>query len=128
MAFPFACANILGNTVNGYNDDTQVNGYIDEWMVMDTDRAAAFANLGIVEDTQRRTPRITMLKKKGKRVLENADSIMTHLRAKFPAAEFETLEGKAIAVMSVKQQVSHFLSLTIMVIVTPAPEHYHTVQ
>ena len=70
-------------------------------------RAAAFANLGIVEDTQRRTPRITMLKKKGKRVLENADSVMTNLRANFPAAEFETLEGKAIAVMSVKQQVSH---------------------
>ena len=54
-----------------------------------------------------------MLKKKGKRVLENADSIMTHLRAKFPAAEFETLEGKAIAVMSVKQQVTDFLPLIV---------------
>ena len=49
-----------------------------------------------------------MLKKKGKRVLENADAVMTHLQAKFPAAEFETLEGEAIAVMSVKQQVQAF--------------------
>ena len=58
-----------------------------------------------MEDTQRSTPRITMLKKKGKRVLENADSIMAHLQAKFSTAEFETLEGEAIATMSVKQQV-----------------------
>ena len=58
-----------------------------------------------MEDTQRSTPRITMLKKKGKRVVENADSIMAHLQAKFPTAEFETLEGEAIATMSVKQQV-----------------------
>lgn len=75
-------------------------------MLPAADRAAAFANLGIVEDTQRITPRITMLKKKGKRVVENADSIMSHLRTRFPAAEFETLEGKDIAVMSLKQQVS----------------------
>jgi len=53
-----------------------------------------------------------MLKKKGKRVLENADSIMTHLQARFPIADFETLEGKAIATMSVKQQVgSHIIAL-----------------
>ena len=48
-----------------------------------------------------------MLKKKGKRLLENADAIMTHLQARFPTADFETLEGEAIAVMSLKQQVSH---------------------
>ena len=70
-------------------------------------RAAAFANLGIQEEGLRSSPRITMLKKKGKRLLENADSIMTHLQARFPTAEFETLEGEAIAVMSVKQQVTH---------------------
>lgn len=75
-------------------------------MLPPADRAAAFANLGIVKDAQRSTPRITMLKKKGKRIVENADSIMSHLRTRFPAAEFETLEGKDIAVMSLKQQVS----------------------
>lgn len=87
-------------------NDTDHYVSLNEAIIPDV-RVAAFANLGIVEDTQRRTPRITMLKKKGKRLLENADSIMNHLRAKFPAAEFETLEGKAIAVMSIKQQVSH---------------------
>jgi len=63
-----------------------------------------------VEDKQRSTPRITMLKKKGKRVLENADSIMTHLQAKFPTADFETLKGEAIATMSVKQQVGSHIN------------------
>ncbi|KAA6418193.1 MAG: hypothetical protein FRX49_11851 [Trebouxia sp. A1-2] len=64
-------------------------------------REAAFANLGIVEDSQRSTPRITMLKKKGKRIP--------------PTADFETLEGEAIATMSVKQQVggSHINALPI---------------
>ena len=102
MSWAFPCAH-QKEVMNGKNKHVLVNAMV----ILDIIRAAAFANLGIVEDTQRRTPRITMLKKKGKRVLENADSVMTHLRAKFPAAEFETLEGKAIAVMSVKQQVSH---------------------
>lgn len=74
-----------------------------------------------MEDTQRSTPRITMLKKKGKRVLENADSIMSHLWSRFPAAEFETLEGKAIAVMSVKQQVS--LSLLSIAVISASCLH-----
>ena len=63
-----------------------------------------------MEDRQRSTPRITMLKKKGKRVLENADSIMTHLKAKFPTADFETLQGETIATMSVKQQVGPLIN------------------
>ena len=71
-----------------------------------------------MEDRQRRTPRITMLKKKGKRVLENADSIMTHLQARFPTAVFETLQGKEIATMSVKQQVGSLISSTHIRFVT----------
>ncbi|KAL3163114.1 hypothetical protein ABBQ32_009529 [Trebouxia sp. C0010 RCD-2024] len=78
-------------------------------------RAAAFANLGIVKDAQRSTPRITMLKKKGKRIVENADSIMSHLRTRFPAAEFETLEGKDIAVMSLKQQLEAMSRTDILI-------------
>lgn len=78
-------------------------------------REAAFANLGIVEDRQRSTPRITMLKKKGKRVLENADSIMTHLKARFPTADFETLKGEAIATMSVKQQLEAMSRTDILI-------------
>ena len=53
-----------------------------------------------------------MLKKKGKRVLENADNIMTHLQARFPTADFETLKGEAIATMTVKQQVGSLISST----------------
>ncbi|KAL0030947.1 hypothetical protein WJX79_003275 [Trebouxia sp. C0005] len=56
-------------------------------------REAAFANLGIVEDSQRSTPRITMLKKKGKR----------------------TLEGEAIATMSVKQQLEAMSRTDILI-------------
>ena len=51
-----------------------------------------------------------MLKKKGKRRVENADDVMLHLQSRFQGAEFETLEGEEIAVMGLKDQVSHLLS------------------
>jgi len=50
-----------------------------------------------------------MLIKKGRRAIENAETIMDHLRAKYSSARFEMLEGEDIAMMSVKQQVSHFM-------------------
>ncbi len=68
-------------------------------------RTAAFDNLGILETSQD-VPLITMLKKKGRRAIENAETIMDHLRAKYSSARFEMLEGEDIAIMSVKQQVS----------------------
>ena len=69
-------------------------------------RSAAFANLGIPgEATDSTTPLVTMLKKKGKRIIENADEIMAHLKGAFPWARFNTLDGEAVAVMSIKEQV-----------------------
>lgn len=70
-------------------------------------RTAAFTNLGIEERSTHThaLPRITMLKKEGKRVLENADDIMIHLQKRFQDAVFEVLEGDAVASMSLKEQV-----------------------
>jgi len=69
-------------------------------------RTAAFDNMGILETSQVE-PVITMVMKKGRRAIENAETIMNHLRAKYTSARFEMLEGEAIAMMSVKQQVSN---------------------
>ena len=69
-------------------------------------RSAAFANLGIPrEATDSTTPLVTMLKKQGKRIIENADEIVAHLKGAFPWARFNTLDGDAVAVMSIKEQV-----------------------
>ena len=56
-------------------------------------------------------PLITMLKKKGKRILENADEIVDHLKQRFPASNFTTLEGDAVAVMSMREQVWILIAL-----------------
>lgn len=69
----------------------------------------AFKNLGIAEEKRHRIPLITMLKKDGKRLLENADDLTYRLAQKFKGAKFETVEGKAIATMSLKEQVRFFL-------------------
>lgn len=70
-------------------------------------RSAAFLNLGLSIEPSLGSgpPRITMLKKKGRRALENADEIMTHLATRFPHAAFSTLDGDAVATMSMKEQV-----------------------
>ena len=60
----------------------------------------------IEDDLGAGPPLITMLKKQGKRILENADDIMLHLQRRFPAAAFRTLEGDAVATMSMREQVS----------------------
>ena len=69
-------------------------------------RSAAFTNMGLAaEPDNSGAPLITMLKKKGKRILENADEVMAHLQAAFPWARFNTLDGDAVASMSIKEQV-----------------------
>ena len=55
------------------------------------------------QDSQ--APQITMLKKKGKRVIENADEIMDHLQRVFPWAKYNSLDGEAVASMSIREQV-----------------------
>ena len=72
-------------------------------------RTAAFTNMGLAakKDGQK-PPLITMLKKKGRRIIENADEIMHRLERVFPWARFRSLEGSAVASMSIKQQVSWY--------------------
>ena len=36
---------------------------------------------------------------------ENADEMFEHLKAKFPMANFQSLEGERIAKMSIREQV-----------------------
>ena len=71
-------------------------------------RNTAFQNLGIVEQKRHKIPHVTMLKKHGKRLLENADDLTSQLKRKFKGAKFEIVEGKAIATMSLKEQVRLF--------------------
>ena len=69
-------------------------------------RTAAFENLGVPsQPSDRNSPLVTMLKKKGKRVLENAGEVVAHLEAVFPWARFNTLDGEAVATMSIREQV-----------------------
>ena len=71
-------------------------------------RNMAFKNLGIVEGKRHRTPHVTMLKKDGRRLLENAEDLTSQLKQKFKSAKFEIVDGKAIATMSLREQVSLF--------------------
>ena len=69
-------------------------------------RSAAFTNMGLAaEPDNSEAPLVTMLKKKGKRIIENADEVVAHLKAAFPWARFNTLDGDAVASMSIKEQV-----------------------
>lgn len=61
--------------------------------------------MGILEKRQV-APKITMLIKKGRRAIENAEAIMHRLKAKYVGVEFETLQGEAVVTMSIKEQVS----------------------
>ena len=59
-----------------------------------------------VEEPQPERPLITMLKKQGRRVIENTDDIMLSLDGTFPLADFAVIEGGQLATMSIKAQVS----------------------
>ncbi len=58
-----------------------------------------------VEEPQSARPLITMLKKEGRRTVENSNEIVMHLKEKFPQADVTTIEGSALATMSMKAQV-----------------------
>lgn len=53
-----------------------------------------------------------MLKKEGRRVIENADGLMLHLQQRFRIAKFEILEGKTLATMSLREQACFVLCLS----------------
>lgn len=71
-------------------------------------RAAALMNAGLVDepDLAAHKPRITVLRKKGRRIIENTDDIVNRLMARFTSAEVAVLDGDDIAVMSIPKQVS----------------------
>lgn len=69
-------------------------------------RSAAFLNLGLaVEPDNAGVPVITVLKKKGKRVIENADEVLQTLQQAYPFAAFVTLSGEDVASMPIRDQV-----------------------
>lgn len=72
-------------------------------------RSAALVNMGFAVEPAlgQAPPMITMLKKNGKRLLENADEAMDHLQSRFPNATYHSVQGDAIASMSIKDQVGH---------------------
>ena len=77
-------------------------------------RAAAFSSTGSFQGRSD-APVITLLKKKGRRAIENTEDIMLHLRSKYKGVEFEILKGEAIAAMSIKHQVSYNISCGICI-------------
>lgn len=66
-------------------------------------------NVGITSESQQEKPRITVLTKKGRRIIENTDEVVRHLRSAFPQANVVTLDGKALATMSMRSQVKKIL-------------------
>ena len=59
-----------------------------------------------VEPENSGIPVITMLKKKGKRHIENANELMQTLQRAFPWAAYEMLDGEAVASMPIREQAS----------------------
>ncbi len=72
-------------------------------------RAAALANLGIPDRGLPQVPRITFLKKEGKRHIENYGSVLAMLGREFPRAELALLSDRQLAAMSVREQVGQSL-------------------
>ena len=64
-------------------------------------------NMGLADepDLGAGKPLITMLKKKGRRGIENTDEIVQHLQSKFTSAEVTVLDGDAVAIMPIAKQV-----------------------
>lgn len=50
-------------------------------------------------------PMITMITKKGRRIVENANEVMSHLQTKFTMADFQVLSGDMLAEMPIREQV-----------------------
>ena len=74
----------------------------------DLRRAAAFVNVGILveQDLGAQAPQITILKKKGRRIIENSDEIFQRVTASLPDCRVVLVEGEQIATMSIHDQVA----------------------
>jgi hypothetical protein len=75
-------------------------------MLCMTDRVAAIENLGVKVRGLPRRPRITVLKKEGRRRIENYGSLVAGLSRNFPNVEVLLLSDQQLAAMSLQDQVS----------------------
>ena len=56
-------------------------------------------------DLGAQAPQVTILKKKGRRIIENSDEISARLKASLPGCRVVVVEGEQIATMSIRDQV-----------------------
>lgn len=69
-------------------------------------RDAAMVNMGLATEPDLGAgPQITILKKKGRRIIENTDDIFQRLTAALPDCTVVLVEGERIANMSIRDQV-----------------------
>ncbi|KAK9794589.1 hypothetical protein WJX73_000137 [Symbiochloris irregularis] len=80
-------------------------------------RSAAFVNMGMPVERSlgKDGPRVTVLRKKGRRILENSSEILMHLQMRFPHAMFTSMDGDEIAVMGIKQQLEVMSATSILI-------------
>lgn len=67
--------------------------------------AAAMANLGLQVKLPQDHPVVTMITKKGRRSIENAEQIAEQLRERFPEAEVALVDGNSLNSMPLKTRV-----------------------
>ena len=62
-------------------------------------------NMGLAKEAATPGPPvITVMTKKGRRIIENTDEVVQTVTAAFPSAVVETLDGMALATMSMRDQ------------------------
>ena len=64
------------------------------------------ANLGLDVSLPQDHPVVTVITKKGRRSIENAEQIAARLRERFPEAEIALVDGNSLNAVSLKARVS----------------------
>lgn len=67
--------------------------------------AAAMANLGLEVSLPQEYPVVTVMTKKGRRAIENAEQIAERLRERFPEAEIALVDGNSLNAVPLKKRV-----------------------
>ena len=67
--------------------------------------AAAMANLGLQVKLPQDHPVVTVITKKGRRSIENAEQIADQLRERFPEAEIALVDGNSLNAVPLKTRV-----------------------
>ena len=68
--------------------------------------AAAMANLGLEVSLPQEYPVVTVITKKGRRAIENAEQIAERLRERFPEAEIALVDGNSLNAVPLKKRVT----------------------